>query len=140
VIKPKVPKPTKGDEADAYELATLRDKDTCQRCRRNCGPSNRDHRVNRSQGGQTVVSNLQILGGTGTTGCHGWATSHPADAIAEGWAAPGYADPLVWPARRWLNGMHGVLHLSWVQYDDAGTFKTVTEAEAFALMYGDGST
>lgn len=133
MIKPKVPLPSKADEADAYELATLRDKDTCQRCRRDCGPTARDHRVNRSQGGRTVVSNLQVLG----LGCHKWATEHPKDALAEGWAAPGYSDPLVWPARRWMPVALGIVHLSWVQYDNSGLVAVITEAEAFRLMYGD---
>lgn len=133
MIKPKVPKPSKSDEIDAYELATLRDNDTCQRCKRDCGPTARDHRVNRSQGGRTVVSNLQVLG----LGCHTWATEHPLDATAEGWAAPSYSDPLVWPARRWVPDEYGVLHLSWIQYDNAAKFKVITEADAMQRMYGD---
>lgn len=133
MIKPKVPKPSKADESDAYELATLRDNDTCQRCKRDCGPTARDHRVNRSQGGRTVVSNLQVLG----LGCHKWATEHPADALADGWAAPGHADPLAWPARRWIRMKLGILNLSWGQYDDAGGFKVIPDAEAMRLMYGD---
>jgi hypothetical protein len=137
MIGPKVPKPTAADERDAYELATLRDNDTCQRCRRNCGPSNRDHRVNRSQGGRTVVSNLQILGGTGTTGCHGWATAHPEDAQAEGWSAPSYAEPSEWPARRWLPGQVGLLRRAWVLYSDDGEVTEITEEDAMHRMYGD---
>jgi len=133
MIAPKVKKPTKADEADAYELATIRDLDTCQRCRAGCGPSNRDHRKNRSQGGQTTTANIQILGGTGTLGCHGWATSHPAEAIAEGWAVPGWAVPAEWPARRWVSGV-----LSWVLLDDAGGWVVITEAEASRRRSGDG--
>jgi len=136
VIGPKVPKPSAADERDAYELATLRDLDTCQRCRRNCGPSNRDHRQNRSQGGRTVVSNLQVIGGTGTTGCHGFITSHPEEATAEGWAVPGWAVPADWPARRWVRGDAGILHLVWVLYSDDGEITEITEADAAERMYG----
>ena len=132
MILPKVRKPTKAEEADAYELATLRDKDTCQRCRRDCGPTARDHRVNRSQGGRTVVSNLHVLG----LDCHIWASEHPADAQAEGWAAPSYAEPSEWPARRWMPVYGGRLHLSWVLYSDDGELAVITEEDAALRMYG----
>ncbi|MDJ0323193.1 hypothetical protein QMG61_05375 [Cryobacterium sp. PH31-AA6] len=134
MIRPKTPKPSKADETDAYELATLRDNDTCQRCRRGCGPSNRDHRKNRSQGGHTIVSNLQILGGTGTTGCHGYITQHPAEGMAEGWTVPSFAIPAEWPARRWIRTEHGVLRLGWVLYDDAGGITEITEADRLVRM------
>ena len=132
MILPKVRKPTKAEEADAYELATLRDKDTCQRCRRDCGPTARDHRVNRSQGGRTVVSNLHVLG----LDCHIWATEHPTDAQAEGWAAPGYAEPSEWPARRWMPVYGDRLHLSWVLYSNDGEITVITEDDAALRMYG----
>ncbi|MDJ0337434.1 HNH endonuclease signature motif containing protein [Cryobacterium sp. PH31-O1] len=132
MILPKVPKPSKAEENDAYELATLRDKDTCQKCRRDCGPTARDHRVNRSQGGRTVVSNLHVLG----LDCHKWATEHPLDAQAEGWAAPSYADPREWPARRWMPIYGGRLHLSWVLYSDDGEIAVITEEDAALRMYG----
>ena len=32
------------------------------------------------------LSNLALLCGTGTTGCHGWITAHPDEAYADGWA------------------------------------------------------
>jgi hypothetical protein len=129
VIKPKVPKPSNADETDAYELCTLRDLNVCQRCRRACGPIARDHRVNRSQGGETVVSNLQLLG----LGCHSWATEHPQSAIAEGYAAPGYAEPSEWPARRWLPSPFG-LRLAWVLYSDDGGITEIQEIERLVRM------
>lgn len=138
MIEPKVQKPSKADEHDAYELVTLRDKNMCQRCGRDCGHGmvSRDHRKNRSQGGLTVPSNLQILGGTGTTGCHGFVTSHPRQAIAEGWAVPSWADPREWPARRWFTGDYGIKTLGWVLYDDAGHVLEITESEAVRRMEG----
>lgn len=132
MIGPKVTPPTPAEERDAYELATLRDSGTCQRCRRAAG-ANRDHRKNRSQGGLTLASNLQLLCGTGTTGCHGWTTTHPAEAVAEGWAVPGWADPREWPARRWIRTVFG-LRLGWVLYDDAGGWVEISEAEAYERM------
>jgi hypothetical protein len=147
MIRPKYdapPKPTRAQEADAYELVTLRDRDTCQRCRRQCGPSNRDHRKGRGVGGHTVVSNLQILGGSGTTGCHGWKTANPAAAVAEGWSVPGYADPAEWPARRWRRIEHGVLELCWVLYmdgpdADGALWVRITDDEAEWRMRGVSS-
>lgn len=132
MIRPKYeapPKPSPADERDAYELVTLRDLDTCQKCRRNCGwgVTSRDHRKDRSVGGLTVVSNLQVLGGTGTTGCHGWKSANPREAVAEGWSVPGYADPHEWPARRWVRSSAGVLRLSWVIYDDVGGWVEISD-------------
>jgi len=142
-IRPKyetAPQPSKADEADAYELVTLRDGDRCQRCLRNCGwgVTSRDHRKDRSLGGLTVVSNLQVLGGTGTTGCHGWKSAHPAEAIAEGWAVPGYADPAEWPARRRVRGQYGIYIDIWVLYDDGGGVREITEEEARERMTAMG--
>lgn len=136
-ITQRAPKQTRREEEIAYEIVTLRDKNVCQRCRRHCGPPTRDHRKNRSQGGRTVPSNLQILGGSGTTGCHGWATAHPAEAIAEGWAVPGWADPLVWPARRYISSGHGTLTPIWVIYDDRGGWKRISDEDAARRMAGE---
>lgn len=127
---PKVAKPTHAEEASAYELVTLRDADTCQRCRRDCGPIARDHRKNRSQQGPTVVSNLQLLGLT----CHVWATEHPRLALEEGWAVPSYGDPAEWPARRWVKHPLGYLELCWVLYGDDGSVTKISERDAFTRM------
>lgn len=142
-IRPKYeaqPKPTAAAETTAYELVTLRDLDACQRCRRNCGwgVTSRDHRKDRSVGGLTVVSNLQVLGGTGTTGCHGWKSAHPAEALAEGWSVPSWADPHAWPARRWVRSSDefGLLHLAFVLYDDEGGWVEISDEEARERMEG----
>jgi hypothetical protein len=129
MIRPKTPKPSKADETDAYELATLRDLDTCQRCRRDCGPTARDHRQNR-EAGNTVASNLQCLG----LRCHIWKTEHPKDALADGWAVRRHSIPAEWPARRWLGSQVGGLRLAWVLYDDQGGIKEITEADRLVRM------
>ncbi|MCI2959528.1 HNH endonuclease [Agromyces atrinae] len=131
MIAPKVPKPTAADERDAYELVTLRDDNTCQRCRRGCGPIARDHRQNR-QSGNTVVSNLQCLG----LECHIWKTEHPRDALREGFAVPRYAVPSEWPARRWVRTDLGTLRRAWVLYGDAGEIAEISETEAYDRMEG----
>lgn len=111
----------RSEEADARELVYLRDGGVCVKCHR-VDPIfgvNWDHRKNRSQGGKWAASNGQTLCGSGTTGCHGFVTSHPREAVAEGWAVPGWplADPREWPARRWVSDA-GVLRLRWVIYLD----------------------
>jgi hypothetical protein len=131
MIAPKTQKPSKADEHDAYELVTLRDMNSCQRCGRDCGPIARDHRQNR-QSGNTIVSNLQLLG----LGCHQWKTEHPRAAIAEGWAVPSWADPREWPARRWFTGDYGIKTLGWVLYRDNGDVLEITESEAVRRMEG----
>lgn len=128
--------PTAAEEADAYEVATNRDGNTCQRCLRDCGPIARDHRKNRGQGGWTVPSDLQCLG----LGCHTWKTEHPEEAVAEGWAVPGWprADWREWPARRWLKTERGTLRKSWVLYDDEGGWLEISETEARERMVSMG--
>lgn len=134
MILPKTVKPSKADEQDAYEVATLRDDNTCQRCRRDCGPVARDHRQNR-QPGNTVASNIQCLG----LRCHLWKTEHPREALAEGWAVPSWADPAEWPARRYTRDMFGVSRLSWVLYTDDGGVTVITAVEALRRMEGRAS-
>lgn len=131
MITQKTPKPSKSDEHDAYELATLRDGNRCQRCLRDCGPIARDHRQNR-QPGNTIVPNLQCLG----LRCHQWKTEHSRDALAEGWAVPSWADPREWPARRWFTGEFGIKTLGWVLYRDDGGVLEITESEAVHRMEG----
>lgn len=131
-IAQRTPKMSKREEEIAYEIVTLRDYNTCQKCKRNCGPVARDHRQNR-QGNNTVVSNLQCLG----LGCHTWKTEHPADAIDEGWAVPRWADPLVWPARRYVPSGVGTLTPVWVLYDNQGGWQRITDDDAARRMAGD---
>ncbi len=59
----------------------------CERCGR-YGANNAHHRRNQSQGGPDTLSNLMLLCGSGTTGCHGFITEHPLIAIDEGATIP----------------------------------------------------
>ena len=126
MIGPKLSLPTPREEREAYELVTLRDADTCQRCRSNCGPVARDHRRNRSQGGWTVVSNLQCLG----LDCHTWKTEHPQSANDEGWGVPSWVHWREWPARRWISDGAGGLTLVWVLYRDDSTWDVISDDDA----------
>ncbi|MDQ0894451.1 HNH endonuclease [Agromyces ramosus] len=136
MIGPKLTPPTKAEERDAYDLATVRDLDSCQRCRRDCGPTARDHRRNRSQGGWTVPSNLQVLG----LGCHAWKSEHPLSAVEDGWGVPGWGDWREWPARRWVLSRLSYLELVWVIYDDAGKWAGISENDARERMTSMGWT
>ena len=55
--------------------------------------NNAHHRKNRSQGGQDDLSNLLLLCGSGTTGCHGWITEHPAESYENGRSVRQHRDP-----------------------------------------------
>lgn len=138
MISPKASKQTRADEIAARELVNLRDGGVCVKCLRThpVFGVNFDHRKNRSQGGDWSPSNGQLLCGSGTTGCHGFVTSHPAEAIEEGWAVPGWADPLVWPARRWRKGWGGIVGLRWFLYDNQGGVHWITDEEAMRRMNG----
>lgn len=45
--------------------------------------------------------NIVELCGSGTTGCHGWAHAHPAEAERFGYIIPSWRDPLSVPIRDW---------------------------------------
>lgn len=139
MIGPKVAKPTRAEESDAYELATLRDFNSCVRCRFS-GDVQRDHRKGRGVGGRTTVDNLHLLCGPSGPdgGCHLWKGSHPLDAEREGFTVPGWADPLKHPGRRLIATGIGQLNFQWVQYDADGGWKAITEAQAKRSMSGDG--
>jgi hypothetical protein len=131
VIGPKTAKPTAAEEKQAYAIAAGRDDLTCQRCLGWCGAPQQDHRQNR-QPGNTVPSNLQTLGLV----CHQWKTEHPADALADGWAVPRWADPRQWPARRWFRTVYGTVRKGWCLYNNAGDVLEITEEEARQRMEG----
>jgi hypothetical protein len=127
-ITPKRVKLTPAEERRAYELAKARDNFTCVKCLRG-GPVQMDHRQNR-QPGNTVVENLQALCMT----CHKAKTEHPKDSLTEGWAVPSWADPAVWPARRWFRGELGTVTLGWVLYSPDGFWREITAEEAERRM------
>lgn len=64
------------------------------------------HRVPRGMGGANRglaedMSNLVLLCGTGTTGCHGWVESNRRKAREEGWLVSRHADPSEVPVSYW---------------------------------------
>lgn len=124
MIGPKTPKPTPADERRSYQQVTERDQNRCVRC--GTYGIQRDHRKNRSQGGLTVVSNLQCL----CPDCHAFKTVNPAWAVADGFAVPSYAHPELWPG--WRVGV------GWVQYLDSPVdgswWRPITDSTASLLM------
>lgn len=69
----------------AKTRAALRERahSCCEACGKP-GATNAHHRINRSQGGPDTLSNLLLLCGSGTMGCHGWVTQNPECARAWG--------------------------------------------------------
>lgn len=57
------------------------------------GILSRHHRKNRRHPRTNTMANVRILCGDGTTGCHGYVTSHPAESYVHGWAVHSWADP-----------------------------------------------
>lgn len=107
-----------------------RDEGTCQRCgiqqtweRRGepAGGWSIQHRKKRSQGGPHQMSNLIVLCGTGTTGCHGWVEGHPTEANRMGWGVAGWVHPTVIHTA-FVNAYDGLVHIT-----DDGQRRVVTE-------------
>lgn len=80
----------------------------------------RHHRKLRSRGGADAADNLVLMCGSGTTGCHGWAHAHPADATALGFIVSRWDDPATVPI---LHALYG-----WVLLLTDGTAEGVDPA------------
>lgn len=95
----------------AYRRAGLGDwrSAVCEKCG-STGPLSMHHRRKRSQGGGWEPSNIVILCGNGTMGCHGWVETNPTAANAEGWSLVGRdPDGSKVPIRHWRIGWARVL-------------------------------
>lgn len=70
-------------------LVDERDNYCCRRCgiRLSIVSGSRHHRQRRQAGGHRT-SNLVLLCGSGTTGCHGWAHRNPEAAQMRGFIVP----------------------------------------------------
>lgn len=77
-----------GIPSDVREAVLYRDCGRCQRCLKQVDrwPGfSIHHRQGRGGRRPHRLSNLVLLCGSGTTGCHGWAHAHPAEAYESGW-------------------------------------------------------
>jgi hypothetical protein len=97
----------------------------CEACGKP-GATNGHHRINQSQGGPDTLSNLMLLCGSGTTGCHGIVTVNPADARTLGYTVTLADIPLnqrepicaaTAPVYRWSRELGCA---EWVLLDDDG--------------------
>lgn len=112
----------------------------CERCGR-CGANNAHHRINRSQGGSDTLSNLLLLCGSGTTGCHGWVTEHPEEAQRLGYTVSGHhlsktgpAIPADKPVFRYSRELD---RPTWVLLDDDGGITPDMLADQISKMIKD---
>jgi len=55
------------------------------------------HRKKRSQGGTWTPECIVAVCGTGTTGCHGWIESNPAESDLSGFHVRPWEDPATKP-------------------------------------------
>lgn len=80
----------------ANQALLIRSRGCCEVCGvdllANQRPVSRHHRQRRRDGGDRL-SNLLLLCGTGTTGCHGTITGNPSMARVSGWIVPTEVDP-----------------------------------------------
>jgi hypothetical protein len=77
-------------------LLREREGNVCAKCGERAA-NNAHHRKNRSQGGKDVLSNLLLLCGSGTTGCHGWVTENPRTSYLLGFSVKSWGDPASTP-------------------------------------------
>lgn len=100
----------------------------CVGCGRG-GTLNTQHRRARGMGGSVdpdlgQAPNGVALCGSGTTGCHGWAESHPVEAELLGWRLTPAQDPLTTP---WWHRSYG--WVSWMLDDGDPLIRWVMDTE-----------
>ena len=72
------------------ELMFQRAHYRCERCGSTSNGLTLSHRIARSRGGPFVAWNINVLCGSGTTGCHGFVEHNPVAAEREGWRIRGF--------------------------------------------------
>lgn len=112
-----------------------RDRGTGQGGRR----FNLHHRRLRSQGGLHVAEDLVSLGGSGTTGMHGWVHAHPAAAIKLGLIVQSHHDPLDVPAFLSVP-LAARARFGWFHLNEDGTQTQIDDALAHEQLLHLGIT
>jgi 5-methylcytosine-specific restriction endonuclease McrA len=86
-----------GPDRKTRAAVLIRDGYACVRCGQPCGPGigsySLQHRVARGVGGGNGMSNLILLCGSATTGCHAVAEARHRDDNAAGWWLESWQDP-----------------------------------------------
>lgn len=100
------------------KLVIERDRMTCQLC--GAPGTNIHHRMGRGMGGSrgswvNAPGGLIVLCGSGTTGCHGWVTEHPAEAAECGWVVHRNRGARPTDVQVWLP-----LEDAWFYFEDNG--------------------
>jgi hypothetical protein len=117
-VKKRTPPKATGPTAEQRAAIIARDRGRCMRC--GDRTSQIQHRWPRGRGGDNRLSNLILMCGSGTTGCHGWAeTQQRRAATDQGWFVKTGEDPAVKP----VFTRHG-----WIVLDDAGAYRAVDAA------------
>lgn len=113
----------------AHALVEARDTG-CHRCGLPYGSIHwwsHHHRRSRGMGGSNecdTAANIIVLCGSGTTGCHGWVTSHPTESAEAGWVVRhGTRGPSTTPMRSAVLG-------GWVLLNNAGGWRRVDQGDA----------
>ena len=118
--QPKRSRRSTGPTASVRETVMRRAGGRCERCGKALnGPHSVHHRQPRGMGGPSNPevnnpSNLLVLCGTGTTGCHGWIESNREYATLRGFLVPRPLHPADTPVQ-----LHDT---RWVTLDPAGTY------------------
>lgn len=138
---PKRTPQTVKDRNDAYQLATLRDM-TCVKCHR--GVPNRHHRQGRDRY-NSIPSNLILLCGSGSTGCHGEIHAHPAESRAHGFIVSSYIpieEICEIPVLLWRRVDGVVMKRTWALLNDDGDVTWIGPRDARERMerYGVEAT
>lgn len=115
-------------EAVGRERTDARCGGRCEGCGRP-GCQNFAHRIARSGGGLWLPSNGLRLCGSGSTGCHGWATHNPDAAEGCGWRILSGEHPLDVPA--WIRSPFLV---GWHLLDDHGCFTPLWDRDDVPLL------
>jgi len=105
-----------------HKRAEINDFPCCEICGTPYA-NNAHHRRGQGQGGPNTLSNLMLLCGSGTTGCHGYVTSHPAAAVRNGWTIQGTEEE-PWQVAVWYR-RQGKFNL----YDDGSLVPSDLEGE-----------
>lgn len=102
----------KGNPSPAAMEAVRKRDGGCVRCGRSGGNTHhRKLRVHCTKAEVHLLTNMIVLCGSGTTGCHGWVHRHPEESYKAGWLVRSWEDPESVPVFDWIGDR-------WLLHDD----------------------